>query len=73
MTTTPYSFVLSEFGINTGVINGTQAQSNATLRTVNVSFVANVTGMFNFNCGLPPTIPGQCEPDMSTQMDISLC
>jgi hypothetical protein len=63
-----HSFLLSAFGVNTGAIPGTATQSNATLRMVNVSFVANQTGVFQWRCGLPPIVSGQCDPDHGTML-----
>jgi hypothetical protein len=57
-----HSFRLDTFAVNTGDINGTALQSNATLRMSTVSFIANQTGVFQWRCGVPPTAPGRCDP-----------
>ena len=63
-----HSLRLDAFGINTGPIPGSATQSDPTLRTASVSFVANQTGVFQWRCGSPPIVAGTCEPDHATQL-----
>jgi heme/copper-type cytochrome/quinol oxidase subunit 2 len=48
-----HSFVLADFGVDTGRIPGKEEQPDEAKRTVMVSFVADKAGVFQFRCGIP--------------------
>ena len=54
-----HSFVLPEFGLNTGELNPEKTAAT-------IEFVADKAGIFQFNCGIPPdpaSTPQKCSPE----------
>ncbi len=59
-----HSFVLSDYGVDTGRIPGRVEEPNITKRTVTVTFVADKAGVFTYRCGMAfDPDAGNCDPD----------